>query len=144
MFGLIPYTSNITRRNNRSFMNPFADEFFRSFFANEPAASFKVDVRDEGDHFLMEAELPGVKKEDVKVGIENGVITISANATTENEQKNDNYIYRERRYGTMQRAFTLDGINEDSITAEYTDGVLKLNLPKLTEAKPDRREITIE
>lgn len=143
MFGLIPYTRNITRRANNGFMSPFNDEFFRSFFGNEPAAGFRVDVRDEGERFLMEAELPGIRKEDVKVSIENGVMTISANTNTENEQKGDNYVYRERRTGSMQRAFSLEGINEDGITAEYTDGVLRLNLPKLAENLPAKREITI-
>lgn len=143
MFGLIPYTNNITRRNNRGFMNPYADEFFRSFFSDERTSGFRVDVRDEGDHFILEAELPGVKKEDVNVGIENGVITISARTNAEKEQHTGSYVYRERRFGNMQRAFSLEGINEDGVTAEYTDGVLKLNLPKLTEAHPNRREIMI-
>ena len=143
MFGLIPYTRSITRRNDRNFMNPFADEFFRSFFGNEPAVSFKVDVRDEGDRFTLEAELPGVKKEELKISAENGVLTISANASSENEQRTDNYVYRERRTGIMQRAFSLEGINEDGISAEYADGVLKLTLPKLAVERPSKREIAI-
>ena len=91
----------------------------------------------------MEAELPGVRKEDVKVTVENGVMTISANVNTENEQKADNYVFRERRTGSMQRAFSLEGVNEDGITGEYNDGVLRLNLPKLTETAPAKREIAI-
>lgn len=143
MFGLIPYTRNITRRNDRDFMNPFSDDFMRAFFGTDSNVGFKVDVRDEGDHYMMEAELPGVKKEDVKVSVENGVMTISATADTEDQRSNDNYVYRERRYGSMQRAFSLEGIREDEISGEYKDGVLRLNLPKLTENVPAKREITI-
>ena len=143
MFGLIPYTHNITRRNDRDFLNPFSDDFMREFFGTISNVGFRVDVRDEGDHYTMEAELPGVKKEDVKVSVENGVMTITATTNTEGQHNNDNYVYRERRYGSMQRAFSLEGIREDEIAGEYKDGVLTLNLPKLTENVPAKREITI-
>jgi len=140
MFGLIPYTNSALRRN---YMTPFANEFFRSFFDNGTPAGFRVDVRDEGDHYLMEAELPGARKEDIKVTVENGVLTISANETYENERKADGYVYRERRTGAMQRAFSLEGVNEDAVSGEYVNGILRLTLPKLTETAPARREITI-
>lgn len=139
MFGLIPYTNTI----RRNYMTPFANDFFRSFFDTGTPTGFKVDVRDEGTGYLLEAELPGISKEDVKVTIENGVMTISAATNTENEQQTDNYVFRERRTGSMQRAFSLEGINEDGITGEYKDGVLRLTLPKATETTPARREIAI-
>ena len=139
MFGLIPYT-NTARRN---YMTPFTNEFFRSFFEPGTPAGFRVDVKDEGAHYLMEAELPGIRKEDVKVTVENGVLTISAGVNAENEQRSDNYVYRERRTGTMQRSFSLEGVAEDGVTGEYRDGVLRLTLPKLTETAPARREISI-
>ena len=139
MFGLIPYTNTI----RRNYMTPFANDFFRSFFDTGTPTGFKVDVRDEGTGYLLEAELPGISKEDVKVTIENGVMTISAATNTENEQQTDNYVFRERRTGSMQRAFSLEGINEDGITGEYKDGVLRLTLPKIAETTPARREIAI-
>lgn len=139
MFGLIPYTNTV--RSN--YMTPFANDFFRSFFDTGTPTGFKVDVRDEGTGYLLEAELPGIRKEDVKVTVENGVMTISAATNTENEQQTDNYVFRERRTGSMQRAFSLEGINEDGITGEYKDGVLRLTLPKIAEATPARREIAI-
>ncbi len=143
MFGLIPYTANITRRNDRSFMSPFSDEFFRSFFGNAPSTGFRIDLRDEGDRFLMEAELPGIKKEDLKITVEKGVLTVSANNGGDTEEKRENYIYRERRFGSMQRSFSLEGIREEAITAEYADGVLKIVLPRIAEEQPAKREITI-
>ena len=140
MFGLIPYTNAVTRRN---YMSPFASDFFRSFFEPGTPAGFRVDVKDEGDRFLMEAELPGARKEDVKVTVEKGVMTISVGTDAETEQKNGNYVYRERRYGAVQRAFSLEGVREDGISGEYRDGILYLTLPKITENIPAKREIEI-
>ena len=120
-----------------------ANDFFRSFFDVSAPATFRVDVRDEGDRFVMEAELPGVKKEDVKVSVENGVLTIAAATNTESEETRGSYVCRERRSGSVQRSFNIEGVREDGITGEYRDGVLKLSLPRLTEALPARREIEI-
>lgn len=137
MFGMIPYGRAMTRHDMWN-----ANDIFRSFFESAPA-SFRVDVRDEGDRYVMEAELPGIRKEDVKVSVENGVLTISAVTDAENERKAGNYVCRERRVGSMQRAFSLEGVREDGITGEYRDGILRLSLPRLTEALPARREIEI-
>ncbi len=145
MFGLIPYTAKLANREvPRNFLNPFSDDFFRAFFEGEPATrTLKVDVVDRGDHYELDADLPGVKKEDVRVSIEDGVLTLAAELNQEKEEKDSNYVYRERRYGRMCRSFNLDGIREADISAEYKDGVLKLTLPKATEAAPSAREIAI-
>lgn len=124
-------------------MFPFTGEFMRSFFDSPSPVAFRVDVKDEGSRYILEAELPGVSRDDVKVTVENGVLTISAATNTETGQKTDNYVYRERRTGSMQRAFSLEGISEDAIEGEYKDGVLRLTLPKLTENVPTKREIAI-
>ena len=90
----------------------------------------KVDVEDKGDHFLLEADLPGVSKENVKVSIDDGVMTISAAVQEEKEETKKNYVCRERRSGSVSRAFRIDGVQEDGIKAEFKDGVLRLTLPK--------------
>ncbi|MGI6239160.1 MAG: Hsp20/alpha crystallin family protein [Christensenellales bacterium] len=146
MFGLIPYTAKLTNRQNaRDFWNPFSDDFFRAFFDREQSTgSPRVDVVDKGDHYLLEADLPGVKKEDLRVSIDEGVLTIAAELKDQKEQTQENYVYRERRFGRMCRSFNLDGIREADIAAEYNDGVLKLNLPKATETAAGAREIAIE
>lgn len=145
MFGLIPYTAKLANRDaSRNFPNFFSDDFFRTFFeGGSPARSLNVDVVDKGDHYLLEADLPGVKKEDVRVSIEDGVLTIAAELRQEKQETEKNYIYRERRCGRLCRSFNLDGINESDIAAEYKDGVLRLNLPKSAEAAPKAREIAI-
>jgi HSP20 family protein len=84
-----------------------------------------------------------VNKDDVHVSIDEGVLTIAAETKQEKEEKDKNYIYRERRYGRTCRSFNLDGIREEGIAAEYKDGVLKLTLPKAAEDVRTAREIAI-
>jgi HSP20 family protein len=145
MFGLIPYTAKLANREtNRNYLNPFSDDFFRSFFTGEPEMrTLKVDVVDKGDHYLLEADLPGVNKEDVRVSIDDGLLTVAAEFNQAKEENEKNYVYHERLYGRTCRSFNLEGIREDGIAAEYKDGVLKLTLPKSTEAAPGAREIAI-
>ena len=154
MFSIIPYRTNhnMTRRDNRGYFEDFANDFFRPFFADNfgmmaDQKPMKVDVRDEGDRFTLEADMPGMKKDDVKVEVNEGVLTISAQYNQTEEQKNDEgkYVYRERRCGSMSRSFNVEGIQEDGITAEFRDGVLKLNLPKCQPApKPQAHAIEIQ
>ena len=154
MFSIIPYRTNhnMTRRDNRGYFEDFANDFFRPFFADNfgmmaDQKPMKVDVRDEGDRFTLEADMPGMNKDDVKVEVNEGVLTISAQYNQTEEQKNDEgkYVYRERRCGSMSRSFNVEGIQEDGITAEFRDGVLKLNLPKCQPApKPQAHAIEIQ
>lgn len=140
MSSLIPY------RYTRNAIDPFFnDDFFRSFFGQgrEMNQSFRVDVRDEGDHFLMEAELPGMKRDQIHIDVDDGTLTISAEMKEENQREENNYVLSERRYGQMKRSFTLDQVDEEHISAEYTDGVLKLTLPKRNQPEITRRRIEI-
>ena len=146
MYNMIPYRGNsLSRGLMHDFMNPFNDDFFRSFFGDERgAASFRVDVKDEGDRYVLQADLPGVKKDDLHIDVENGVMTISAEMNETREENKDNYVYRERRVGSMRRTFDLEGIREEDIAADYKDGVLQLTLPKKEEAPaPASRRIAI-
>ncbi len=132
-----PYTSLVD-----SFFN---DDFFRGFFAENAGTShIKVDVKDEKDRYLVEAELPGVKKEDIKIDIEDGVLTLSAQTGSEKNEEKGNYVYRERSYGSVCRSFSLDNINEEKIKAEYNDGILTIDLPKTEPEKKLTRSIDIE
>lgn len=150
MFGMIPYRSN---RNvtPRGFFDDFTSDFFKPLFDSfgmmRPEQAMKVDVRDEGDHFVLEADMPGMKKDDLKVEVNDGLLTISAEYNETNEQKNDEskYVYRERRCGSMSRSFNVEGIREADITAAFKDGVLRLELPKCEPApKPEAHAIEIQ
>ena len=140
MFGMIPFD----RRDSSLF--DMLDNFERNFFgsSNNTASSFRTDIRDEGDKFVLEAELPGFKKEDIKLDLKDGILTISAQHSEENEEKRDSYIRRERRYGSFSRSFDVSGIQEDHITAAYTNGVLELSLPKAQPVVPASRQIDIQ
>ena len=146
MANMIPYRyrRNVALRPD-SF---FGDDFFRSFFA--PFASdsfsggFKVDVRDMGDKYLLEADLPGLKRDQIKIDVDDGILTIRAELEESKNEEKDNYVMCERRYGRMQRSFNVSGVNESGITAEFNDGVLKLSLPKATEQPKSGRSIEIQ
>ena len=152
MFNMIPTR---TGRNvaTRGLFDEFSNDFFRPFFEGgfnglmRPERAMKVDVRDDGDKYTLEADIPGVSKDDLKVEVVNGVMTISANYNQEKEEKGEDerYVYRERRCGSMSRAFNVEGIREADITASFKDGVLTLSLPK-EEAKalPEAKTIAIE
>ena len=146
MFELIPFE----RRGNRvSAYDPFRmlDEMERSFFGgnNHPAASmFRTDVIDTGDAFVLDAELPGFKKEDIKIDVENDCLTISAERKVDEEEKQKNFIKRERFYGSYSRSFDVSGVNVDGIEAAYTDGILKLTMPKKVETIPASRRLEIK
>lgn len=138
---MIPYTN----RSSSSLMDLF-DEFERSVFGEtgRRAPVFSTDIRDEGDHYLLEAELPGFRKEDIDLDVKDGFLTISASHQESNETKQGNYLCRERRSGSFSRSFNLDGIQEEGITASYNNGVLELTLPKRQEVLPQSRKIAIQ
>ena len=143
MFELIPFD----RHMRSASFDPFRmlDEMDRRFFANAPAVTaFRTDVIDNGDSFKLECELPGFKKEDIKIDIENDCLTISAERKVENKDEKDNYIKRERMYGSFSRSFDVSGINVEGIEAAYNDGVLDVTLPKKAAEIPASRRLEIK
>lgn len=144
MFELIPFD-----RHNRGMANfdPFRmlDEMDRRFFTNTPTVSaFRTDVVDTGDAFKLESELPGFKKEDIKIDIENDCLTISAERSADHKEEKGSYVKRERLYGVFSRSFDVSGINVDGIEAAYTDGVLTVTLPKKAAEIPASRRLEIK
>lgn len=141
MFELIPFT---TRHVN--VYDPFRafDELQRSFFNERPALGFRTDVIDTGDAYKLDAELPGFKKEDISIDVENDCLTISVERKVEDEDKRPNYVKRERVYGAFSRSFDVSGINVEGIQAAYNDGILTLTMPKKVEQKPARCKLEIK
>ena len=139
MFGMIHFA-----RHDDNVFDLF-DNFERSFFGDNSASTFRTDIRDEGDKFVLEAELPGFKKEDIKLDLKDGILTVSAqhSESSEEKDKKGSYIRRERRYGSFARKFDVSGIQEDGITAAYNNGVLSLTLPKAQPVVPAARQIEI-
>lgn len=144
MFELIPFDRHMRRMAN---YDPFREleEMERHFWGNGSAVSaFRTDVVDTGDAYRLEAELPGFKKEDLTIDVENDVLTISAERKLDNEDKQPNFVKRERFYGSFSRSFDVSGINVDGIEASYTDGVLTLTMPKKVETAPAKKSLEIK
>lgn len=141
MFELIPFDRRMHRLSN---YDPFRemDEFFNNT-TRAVNTAFNTDVIDNGDSFELDAELPGFKKDDIHLSIENDCLTISAERKLNKDEKLPNFVKRERFYGSCSRSFDLTGIDVDKISAAYVDGVLKLTLPKESEEVPVSRSIQI-
>ena len=140
---LAPYT-----KRNHSIWDPFADfsALEHGFFGNSSLAEFKTDIRDTGDSYTLEADLPGFKKEDIAIDLSDGTLTITAQRHSEYEkkEKKGDYVRCERSYGSYSRSFDTTGIDTENIKASYTDGVLTLTLPKQQAQIPSTRRLAIE
>ena len=129
------------------FRNNFFDDFndfmdFPTVTRKSTGTLMKSDVKDAGDHFELDMDLPGFKKEDVKLQLKDGVLKVSATTNTVNEEKDENgkYIRRERFQGTCERSFYVgENLTEEDIKAKFSDGVLSVMVPK-KEAKPQIEE----
>jgi HSP20 family protein len=104
-----------------------------------------VDIRETENEILVEAELPGVDRKDVKVSVENGVLTLSGERQFSSETKQENYHRIERSYGSFMRSFTLPStVNVDKVEATHKNGVLTVRLPKREEAKPRTVNVKVD
>ena len=121
------------------FGNNFVDDVFDDMFpfaGNYTTANYdlmKTDVKDAGDHYELEMEMPGVEKENIKAELKDGYLTVTAQQNTNKDEKDKegNYIRRERYAGTLSRSFYVgDAVSEEDIHAKYEDGILKLSVPK--------------
>jgi HSP20 family protein len=127
-----------------SFSRMFDDFFKAEFpvwshnnFAAEGSTLPAVNIKETDKEFSLELAAPGMKKEDFNVGVEDDVLTISAEREETKEEKEESYNRKEFTYASFQRKFTLpEGIDAGKVTAKYEDGVLLLSLPKKPEAQP--------
>ena len=95
------------------------------------------------DKYLLEAELPGVNKEDINVEIRDDILTIWVERKEEIKEERENYIRRERRYGSLRRSFPVDDVEQDKIEARFENGILYLDLPKRKDARDKVNRIQI-
>ena len=134
----------------QSDMNRIFDEFFRGdgavrdpFFTRDWSPA--VDIIENNDAYVLKAELPGMKKDDVKITLENNILTIRGEKKNDTETKEENFQRLERRYGVFERSFTIPGtIKADNIDAQFTNGLLSLTLPKAEEAKPKMINVRVQ
>ena len=143
MFEMMPFT----RGRGMDLYRPFRDleELERSLFSNSGLGGFQTDVKDTGDAFVLEADLPGVKKEDIHIDIDGDRLSISAQRSSSQEEKDQagNYIRCERSYGSFSRSFDISGVRSEDISAAYENGVLTLTMPKRIQTAPAARRLEI-
>lgn len=103
-----------------------------------------VDIIEDDQNYVIKAELPGVKKEDIKVGVQDDVLTVSGHRHYEKEEKDKKFHRIERSYGSFARSFTLpEDSDGEKVSAEFKDGMLKVLLPKTERVKPKQVEVKI-
>ncbi len=137
---------NFEERMRRFFGEGF-DPFGRFGEENWSLAAWApaCDIYETDNEIVVKAELPEVKKEDVKVSVENNILTIHGERKFSEETKRENYHRLERSYGEFTRSFTLPSFVETSkINAEFKDGMLRVTMPKREEAKPKQVEVKVK
>jgi HSP20 family protein len=103
-----------------------------------------MDLVETADHFVLRADLPGMTQEDVKIELEDGVLTVSGERKAEHEDRQEGFYRVERAFGSFSRSLTLPkGVNPEGVTASFDNGVLEIRIPKPEESKPRRIEIAV-
>ena len=143
MFELTPYFR--TNRKAAQVYDPFREmeEMERRFFGS-PIESFRSDIKEEDNGYVIETDMPGFRKEDIHLDLQGDTLTISARRDDEREERREQYIRCERCSGSYQRSFDMSGVDTDGIHAKYENGVLRLTLPKKAESKSESKTLRIE
>lgn len=145
MFSLIPFSrkgNGVARRDDIFGLDRFFDDFFRDpFFArfSSMVSPIRADVKENDHEYIVEAEIPGVRKEDISIEISDDVLTLGVDTRKEVNEESEGYIYRERSTGSFKRSFHIENIKNDKVKASYKDGILTIVLPKDDQAKGAKR-----
>jgi len=140
MFNLIPRQ---TRNLEKVFTDMFEFPVFR--WEDEQTLTPRVNIKENDDQIAMVFEVPGMEKDDIKINIKEGVLTISGQRKLEQEEKQNGYVRTEFQAGSFKRSFTLpDTVNTEKIAADYKNGLLTVALPKLEEVKPKEIDIQVK
>ena len=147
MSGLVPFNRLVNsglsrpRTGFEDFYN-MLDDFFSDGLTQGRSLmrdTFKIDIEENEDAYLIEAELPGVKKEEIDIGVDNEIFSISVNRSEEVNKETKNYVHRERRTSSMSRRMRLTGVDLDGIKANLENGVLSVAVPKASKASSARK-----
>ena len=139
-----PYEKNYLRDTRFYDFYYMIDSFFNDDFTPQKAmrsATFKVDVIDEDKDYKVEAELPGFSKDEIDVDFEDGKLTISAekNEEVNDENKEKNYIHRERKSSKMMRRMFFKDVDQENMTAKLEGGILEITIPKKADEKKNKK-----
>lgn len=136
MFGISPFDKN-------EIWNPlyeFENEFFKNFGNTKIC---RTDIMEDENKFILECEMPGFEKNDIKIDVNNNILTLCASHKNTKNMENE-YIRKERTFNSYCRNFNISGIDENAIDATYTNGILKLSLPKKEKQPPQTKRIEIK
>lgn len=149
MFGLTPYNRrNMNVQRARSFFdvdslfeNFFNDSFFPSLYGF--GSQMRVDIKENEKDYVIEAELPGVNKDEINVELRDDRLTIAVQRNEATEEERDNYIRKERRTSSMSRSFYVADVKPEQIKAKFENGILSISLPKSEDQKKKQHRIDI-
>lgn len=144
MAGLIPFNRKQNDLMNISFddFSNMLDDFFTGSWPIQRSLAgdtFKIDIQDNDTEYTIEAELPGVKKEDVEITLNDGRLNISVKKEEVSENKSKKYIHRERKYAQMSRSILLADADDEGIKAKLDEGVLTIQVPKKQHEDTSKR-----
>ncbi len=129
----------------KHFEDVLKDNVSPFFSSLVPPPSFKVDIAEDVKAIYIEADMPGIKKEDIKVSVEGDVLSISAERTQNEEEKKKGYHRIERSWGCLNRSFSVgENVDEDKIEATYDNGVLKIKVLKIEPQVKTGKEIQVK
>lgn len=149
MLSITPFVKNSMQRRNGDGFEDFynmLDDFFNSSFIDSKSNLrnvFKMDVKDEETAYVVEAEMPGIKKEEITIDYIDNQLVISVESQQEKVDEQKNYLHRERKYASQKRSIQIKDIDISQIDAKLEDGLLKIVLPKL-ENKMSKTQIEIK
>lgn len=135
----------IPRRNNE--FDLFNDLFRDPFFNEHETKVMKADIREKKDKYLIDIDLPGYNKDNIKISVEDGYLTVQASIDSNHEEKEDGkFVRRERYMGSCSRSFYVgEDVKSEDIKASFKNGILNLEIPKIEESKklPEKKYIEI-
>ena len=133
----------VPRRN----FDLFDDFFDDNFFNKKEKNLMKTDIKEKKDKYVIEMDLPGFEKENIKLELNNGYLTISGKQENKIDEEEEKFVHKERFFGECTRSFFVgDNIKEEDIDAEFKNGILKIDIPKKEEQKelPETKQIEIK
>ena len=133
---------NLENKKKNNYLNIFDD--FNNFFENALSKEMKTNIVDNGNSYHLACEMPGIKKENIKINFENDTLSITVSKNNNNKEENKNYIIKERYESSLKRSFYLEDVDANSINAKLEDGILNITLNKVEEKKNPKKIIEIE
>ncbi|MTI94302.1 MAG: Hsp20/alpha crystallin family protein [Firmicutes bacterium] len=133
----------VVYNRNRLFPRSWFRDFLNDDFFSNRLASIKADIFEEDGNLVIEAELPGFEKDEIKVQVNDNQLTISAERNQATEENAENYIRRERSVNQVCRTFIVEDLDAEKIAAKFENGLLRLTVPKPEQAQPESKEIEI-